>query len=167
MQKSKIQKNISIIFAIVFAIFILLIIFYSYKNKEIEVLEKKPELNIQNKLNIIEKTEKLKNIENKQKQEILFVNPISVNLIIGNYNIKIKTEKNTSFYDILMFEQKKGELNFSGKSYPDLGFFVSDINDLHGGNGKYLFYYVNGKEASVGVSYYIPQDGDIIEWKLK
>jgi len=30
-----------------------------------------------------------------------------------------------------------------------------------------LLYYINGKEASVGVSTYKPKNGDIIEWKLK
>jgi hypothetical protein len=28
-------------------------------------------------------------------------------------------------------------------------------------------YYINGKEAEIGISSYIPKNGDMIEWKLK
>ncbi len=60
-----------------------------------------------------------------------------------------------------------GGVAFSGRMYPGLGFFVTSVGALHEGNGRHLIYSVNGKEASVGVSSYVPKQHDIIEWKLK
>jgi len=74
---------------------------------------------------------------------------------------------NTFLYDALVREKDKGNIDFSGKNYPGLGFFVTDIGTLHSGNGKNLIYYINGKEATVGVSSYALKDGDVIEWKLE
>ena len=82
-------------------------------------------------------------------------------------NVKIKISAGTSLYDALTEVRKENKIEFSGRDYPGLGFFVTDIGTLHAGDGKYLFYYINGKEASVGVSSYKLKDGDIIEWKLK
>ena len=61
----------------------------------------------------------------------------------------------------------EGKITFEGKEYPALGFFVTEINGLKSGGGKNLMYYINGTEASLGVSSYIIKEGDSIEWKLK
>ena len=72
-----------------------------------------------------------------------------------------------TLYQEMSDEKNAGHISFSGKEYQGLGFFVTDIGSLHEGNGKYLFYYVNGVEASAGVSTFVPKVGDLIEWKLK
>ena len=92
---------------------------------------------------------------------------ISIFMAVGGEIIPLSTYAGASLYDVLLSANESGQIMFSGKNYPALGFFISDINSLHNGNGKYLFYYINGKEASVGVSSYFPEDGDVIEWKLK
>ena len=79
----------------------------------------------------------------------------------------VKFAPNVLLYDALVQEEKEGRIDFSGKMYPNLGFFVTDIGTLHSGNGKNLIYYINGKEATVGVSSYTLKDGDVIEWKLE
>lgn len=66
-----------------------------------------------------------------------------------------------------LIRQFSPELALQGKEYNSLGFFVTDIGNLHQGNGKYLMYYINNQEASMGISLYVPKNGDIIEWKLK
>ena len=73
----------------------------------------------------------------------------------------------SSLYDALVLAQQNKQIIFSGTSYPSLGFFVTDIGVLHSGNGKNLLYYINGKEAQVGISSYQPKDGDTISWKLE
>jgi len=90
-----------------------------------------------------------------------------ITLVIGNINTKLVIVPNQTLYDVLVGAKKSGQIEFSGKNYPGLGFLVTDIGTLHSGDGKYLFYYINNKEASVGVSSYLLKDGDIIEWKLK
>jgi len=72
-----------------------------------------------------------------------------------------------SLLSILADAQKRGEIVFSGKEYSGLGFFVTEIGSLKQQDGKYLMYSINGKEASVGVSLYIPKNGDVIVWELK
>jgi len=91
----------------------------------------------------------------------------NITIITGEKTTNIAVPQNTTFFNALTEIQRTGTLVFSGKQYPGLGFFVTDIGPLHSGNGKNLIYYVNGKEADVGVSTYILKNGDIIEWKLE
>ena len=86
---------------------------------------------------------------------------------MGEEIINLSFAPETFFYDALMEASNAGNLTFEGKNYPGLGFFITDIGPLHSGNGKYLLYYINGKEATVGVSAYKLKNGDIIEWKLE
>ncbi|MBI2627425.1 DUF4430 domain-containing protein [Candidatus Nomurabacteria bacterium] len=88
-------------------------------------------------------------------------------ILAGDTTTHLSFSPNTIFYDALAQAKTAGAISFSGKNYPGLGFFVTDIGTLHSGNGKNLLYYVNGKEATVGVSSYLLKNGDIIEWKLK
>ena len=88
-------------------------------------------------------------------------------LLLGEETVNFSVTPNTTFHNALLYLKNNGKISFSGKNYPGLGFFVTDIGSLHAGNGKNLLYYINGKEASVGVSSYTLKDGDIIEWKLK
>lgn len=91
----------------------------------------------------------------------------SATLSAGDVKINIPFAPDTIFYDALVQAKTAGTINFSGKNYPGLGFFVTEIGTLRAGGGKSLLYYINGKHASVGVSSYTLQDGDIIEWKLE
>jgi len=95
--------------------------------------------------------------ENKEK----------ITVIVGEEKIYLSVIPNTTFYNALIEAKTENKISFSGKNYPGLGFFVTSIEKLHSSDGRYLFYYVNGKEATVGVSKYLLKNGDIIEWKLK
>ena len=94
-------------------------------------------------------------------------NIISITIIAGDKTLQIASYTGTSLYDALVSAKDSGQIEFSGKNYSGLGFFMTSIGNLYRGNGENLFYYINNKEASVGVSSYLLQDGDIIEWKLK
>jgi len=91
----------------------------------------------------------------------------SVTVLAGEQTVQLPITPSTTFYDTLVNAQNAGTLTFLGKNYPGLGFFVTDIGSLHMSNGKNLLYYVNGKQATVGVSAYTLKDGDVIEWKLE
>ena len=107
----------------------------------------------------------------KTKEEIVksdtSTSTISVNLITGDKKTILEFKEGASFYDILNNAQEKDLVSFSAQKYSGLGFFITEINGLKNGNGKNLMYEINGKEATEGVSSYIPKDGDFIEWKLK
>ncbi len=92
---------------------------------------------------------------------------ISAVIRVGSENTAISVNLGGTLYDGMVHAREQGSLPFSGKLYPSLGFFVTDIGSLHSGNGKNLLYYVNGKDPSVGVSSYKLQMGDVVEWKLE
>lgn len=58
---------------------------------------------------------------------------------------------------------------FSTKNYPGMGQFVEEINGIKNDfkQNKYWIYYINNKSAIAGISQYIIQQGDIIEWKYE
>ena len=91
----------------------------------------------------------------------------SVTILAGDVTAHLRIPPNTIFYDALIQAKNSGIITFSGNNYTGLGFFVTDIGTLRAGNGKNLLYYINGKEAIVGVSSYTLKDGDVIEWKLE
>ena len=101
------------------------------------------------------------------EQSISVKNTIAITIIVEGKVLNITPVNGMSLYDALVLAKEKSDIQFSGKDYSGLGFFVTDIGSLHSGNGKYLIYSINNKEASVGVSSYLLKDGDIIEWKLK
>ncbi len=141
MTKLKLNRKIYIIFLSVLILFVFFIIFIS--NKENKTLDSSTSLYSKN------------------------INTESAILKIGDTTTNLSFPANTLLYDTLIKEKTAGKIVFSGKNYPGLGFFVTDIGTLHTGNGKNLLYYINGKEATVGVSSYTLKNKDIIEWKLK
>ncbi|MDQ5971344.1 MAG: hypothetical protein QG566_290 [Patescibacteria group bacterium] len=90
----------------------------------------------------------------------------TITLIAGEINKKLEFNSGQTLYEILFAEFSKNLLEFKGKEHIGIGFFVTDIGTLHQDDGKYLMYYINGIEASSGISVYNPKDGDVILWKL-
>ncbi len=136
---SKFHKKLYILIAIFFAIFLL-------------VFSVTPFAATKNDLS-------LKSTEYKKSQ--------SVTILAGKIKADLSVPADTFLYNALLQAKNAGTMEFSGKNYPGLGFFVTDIGTLHSGNGKNLLYYINGKEATVGVSSHKLKDGDIVEWKLE
>lgn len=135
-------------------------------NTELNDSENKTlEFETQNKGNTEET--KINPIPGMGKTEDQDIKSEQITLIAGDINIKLDITEGQTFYEILQAEQQAGKITFNGKNYTGLGFFVTDIGNLHEGEGLNLLYYINGKEASLGVSRYVPKNGDIVEWKLE
>lgn len=165
MSKNKIHIYIGLSFLL-----ILLAFFIVSSSKNENELQNTLTNTIQSNTNNTVKT--AKTIENapgieKQIEEKNIQDTYSFTLKTGDLDKNISFSSNTILYDALVQAKNTGTIYFNGKNYPGLGFFVTDIENLHGGNGQNLLYYINGKEASVGVSSYKLKDGDIIEWKLE
>ncbi len=112
-------------------------------------------------------SQKIKKIETLSQLEN--VKRIKVSLILKDktYNTEIK-EGSSVFETMLNIEKESTKENqFSFKYIENLGMgsFVNEINGVVGSPGAYWIYYVNGKEAGIGVSKYILKEGDIINWK--
>jgi len=76
------------------------------------------------------------------------------------------TEK-TSVYDFMSELQTTGKINFTEKNYIGMGEFINGINGIKNNNSQSWIYYVNGKEAQVGVSNYKINGGDVVSWKYE
>lgn len=94
---------------------------------------------------------------------------IKATLIIQgqNYNTNIPEGKNVYEFMTFLSQENKEETRFTFKAreHSGLGYFVYEINGIKGKSGAYWIYYINGKEANVGISKYIVKNGDVIEWK--
>ena len=109
-------------------------------------------------------------IGKESPQKALPENTVSLShftLTAGDISVQIPFSSGDTLYDALLAAKQNGLLSFSGKEYQSLGFFMTDIGTLHQGNGKYLIYLINGTEASVGVSSYVPKNGDVVVWELQ
>lgn len=110
---------------------------------------------------------KLRNLAGGNKIENTNENTILFTLTTGDFTTALKSKEGTTLYDALKQAEVVGKISLGVKEYPGLGFYVTDIGSLHEVSGKHLIYYINGKEATVGVSLYVPKNGDIINWRLE
>jgi len=93
---------------------------------------------------------------------------VNVSLIVLNNEYNTDIKEGSSLFDVMeKIKKENNNFDFKYKEYPSLGIFIEGINGVNGGGGKYWIYFVNKKEASVGVSNYILKEGDIINWELK
>lgn len=94
-------------------------------------------------------------------------NEVSIFVLSQKYNSFIK--EGDTLYQVMenLTKNQANNFSFGFKEYPALGIFVNEINGFKDGDGKYWIYSVNGKEATIGISKYVLQDGDIINWELK
>lgn len=105
--------------------------------------------------------QKLKEKEEKEEEAVV--------LRIENKDYDVLLNSGDTVYDVMnnLKNDKEKNFSFKYKEYTSLGIFIDEIGELKNGNGKYLIYSINGKEAQVGVSKYKLQAGDIISWELK
>jgi len=93
---------------------------------------------------------------------------IKATMLIDGVKHETEIKAGSSVYDLMNLLKSQNKINFTGKNYSGLGFFVEEINSLKNNPaGKNWLYYVNGKPAQVGISYYLIKANDIIEWKYE
>lgn len=81
-----------------------------------------------------------------------------------SYEANIQEGKNV--YDLMTtLANNNSGFSFHAKEYTGLGYFVDEINGIKGTSGKYWIYYINNRQASIGISAYVVKNGDVIEWK--
>ncbi len=162
------NRNIKIL--IIFLI-IILGIFISIKvsspvqtKNNIEVIDKPIVL----EENITKEVEVVKIEENKvpeeKKEQFIGIN-ISLEVLGGKYQTKIKEGLTVLDAMNVLQSEKENKFSFHTKDYSSLGSFVDEINGIKGTPGQYWLYYINNKKASLGVSKYVLKDGDNILWK--
>lgn len=95
---------------------------------------------------------------------------ISAQMKIGNGVYAVSVPEGSSVYELMNIIAEEDGFSFYGKDYgAGMGFFVEEINGKRQNpkEKKYWIYYINGEKAKVGISTYIVQLNDVIEWKYK
>lgn len=99
---------------------------------------------------------------------------IQVTMLINGAEYRTIMKPDSSVYDLMSALKEQKKIDFKGKDYANLGFFIEEINGVRNNSaglpaqaGKNWLYYVNGQPAQVGVSYYKLNNNDTIEWKYE
>jgi hypothetical protein len=82
-------------------------------------------------------------------------------------SFKDDTPGETNVYDFMNRLRSEGKITFTEKNYIGMGKFIDSINGVKNNQNQSWIYYVNGVEASVGVSNYKIKVGDIVSWKYE
>ena len=89
-------------------------------------------------------------------------------LRIDGAEFRTSLKPGVSAYELMDKLRQEKKIDFQGKDYASLGFFVEQINGIRNNpGGKNWVYYVNGRPAPVGVSNYRVKANDVIEWKYE
>ena len=70
-------------------------------------------------------------------------------------------------YSLMDKLKQEGKINFKETNYIGMGELITEINGIQASGGKSWIYYVNGKQANVGVSNYKLKNGDIVSWQYQ
>jgi len=95
-----------------------------------------------------------------------------ITLVVANEEYFSEFVSNTTVYKLMqnLSASSIKPFSFSGKDYgANLGFFVNEINGLKNNSltGEYWLYYINDQSANVGITNYIINSGDKIEWRYE
>ena len=88
-------------------------------------------------------------------------------LEINDVNYAEEIDQKINVYDFMSKLRNEGKINFIEKNYIGMGELITEINGIKNSNEKSWIYYVNGKEASVGVSNYKLNPGDVVSWRYE
>ncbi len=94
-------------------------------------------------------------------------NGIDTTLEINSIKYIGKINQKTSVYDFMKKLMEEKEVTFTEKNYSGIGKFIISLNGVSGDKDHAWIYYVNGNEASLGVSTQIINPGDVVSWKYE
>ncbi len=77
------------------------------------------------------------------------------------------TLSGSTVLDVMRALSAEGSLNFFGRDFPGLGFFVESINGKKNTEGYYWILLINGKKSDLGASQARIQTGDVVEWRYE
>lgn len=166
MKNKKIKKFIGLI-SIIIIIIIGFITFYQKSKTDQLVFKSNNFILKDNKIEIVEVDRDNFQTKNQTDKKNNLIYTEDVLLYVNDKRYSTYLNEGDTVYDVMNRIKEDGGLSFEGKNYPSLGFFITKVNEIKNGDSKYLIYYVNNKQAQVGVSNYVLKKGDIINWKLE
>lgn len=94
---------------------------------------------------------------------------ISATMTAGETTETKTLPSGTTAFQFMQMLKEESKLSFSGTDYPEMGFFVEEINGTKNDSKQnyYWMYYINDQPASEGISAYVLKNGDRITWKYE
>lgn len=94
---------------------------------------------------------------------------IPVQLVVEGVSYDLRVPLGSSVYDVMKQARETRGLEFQGRDFSGIGYFVEEINgkrqDLK--VSHFWILYMNGQKAKAGVSSSFVNNQDIIEWKYE
>lgn len=95
-----------------------------------------------------------------------------ITLLVQGEEYTTELDEQTTVYELMqtLSASSVKPFSFSGQDYgAGMGYFVTEINGIKNDPqaGEYWIYYINDESAQVGISNYIINKGDKIEWKYE
>ena len=88
-------------------------------------------------------------------------------LKLGEFSYNLNFNSGESLFISMQHLKDAGDITFESKNYPGMGQFIYSINGVKSDGSNYWIFYVNGKEAQIGVSNYKLNEDDQIEWRYE
>lgn len=154
---SKSKKIIIYIFLII-TLGLFLTFLLTSNNKTEDIVSNNETPNVQKENTKELKSVPIEKVVEKGLQTILEVNGTKYE---GEVN------KEISVYDFMNQLRNESKITFKEKTYSGIGKFIEEINGVKSDGDNYWIYYVNGVEASIGVSNYKINPGDVVSWKYE
>lgn len=113
----------------------------------------------------IEKSQDLPQSAEKHGQ----MKTIQARIRVGEQTVSVDVPEGNTVYDGMKAAQEQNLIEFRGRKFSGLGFFVQEINGVQQDFSKNMvwIYYLNGNKAKVGISNTIIKPNDVIEWKYE
>ena len=161
-------KNLAIIIILLMALGVGLVIFLTGE-KEQPVLNQTSEIiNLSNQIVADEKpiVQPIETISSET--DGAKIEKIQASMLINGAEYQITVKSDSSVYDLMSQLKKQNKIDFKGSDYSGMGFFIEEINGVKNNPaGENWIYYINGRPAPIGISYYKLKNNDTIEWKYE
>lgn len=92
---------------------------------------------------------------------------IPITFVFKNASYSVNVKEYTTGYEAMQKLASTTAFTFKATYNSGLGYFIDEINGVPNTSRTFWIYYVNGKEATVGISMYIMKPGDSINWRYE
>lgn len=94
---------------------------------------------------------------------------VSATLKADGETYTLKLPEGSTALDLMEEVRATQGFTFTGQESPGFGFFVESINGVQSDTetNTYWLYFINGESAQEGISAYVLEEGDIIEWRYE
>ena len=169
-------------FIFVFLIFVILTFVSGYQslkisNYRLPIFNQLPPSDFQdtatqNVINVPVAVQNVQIEEAGQAKQLNDLNAATSTIPLQTTSYKLEaTATSSTVYDLMMRASADSRVPFlfTTKEYPGIGHFVESINGLKNDTqaGTYWIYYLNDKNAQLGISQQIVNPKDIITWKYE